>query len=496
MSAKDASGVAGNAESYRPLPPHPDIEFEKKRAKQLLRDAKRGDEVALREMARVAGDTAPTEFKLALAQLAVARGYGFSSWVKLTAYYARWESVERGRRRQTPSLKHCESVAKWIRNGQAQGIPFYGQVIATHLPRLYARPNSEIFASPITDDEARFIAARQNGFASWFELEAHADTRDWNGLSLEERRARGDDERREREQSPEGRAHAAIRAGDLRALALLLAEHPDLIRDANDAYLGRATLIRAAVHADHAKPSSVAREIIDWLAARGADPQTVADERLTHILRSTDDIEDWIRYGANPNRVWPNGYSTLEHALIWFNLNCREPNPVDTLLRFVKPIPQAFWVAAGIGDVAATTKYFDRQGRLTAAARRRRPDFAALGMPGTPFHPDADDETVIFEAAWIAVLNQRTEVLGALIDRGFPVDSAPFNSTLLHMAVGCGSFRVAELLLSRGADADAPQLWNRSPRWLAAEAAKDVQPQSEERNRIRDLLASAPVRTS
>ncbi|HEX4348517.1 MAG TPA: ankyrin repeat domain-containing protein [Vicinamibacterales bacterium] len=67
------------------LPSHPDLEFQRKRAKELLRAAWRGDGEAV---ARVAAlhphPPKPEDLKLADAQLVLARGYGFESWAALT----------------------------------------------------------------------------------------------------------------------------------------------------------------------------------------------------------------------------------------------------------------------------------------------------------------------------------------------------------------------------------------------------------------------------
>ncbi len=67
-----------------PLPSHPNFEMQRKRAKALALDYWRGDAQALaRVQALHPKPPAPEEFKLADAQLVIARGYGFESWAKL-----------------------------------------------------------------------------------------------------------------------------------------------------------------------------------------------------------------------------------------------------------------------------------------------------------------------------------------------------------------------------------------------------------------------------
>jgi hypothetical protein len=67
-----------------PLPTHPNLEMQRKRAGRLLREASAGDAAA---RARIAvlhpTPPAPRDLQLSDAQLVVARGYGFESWAAL-----------------------------------------------------------------------------------------------------------------------------------------------------------------------------------------------------------------------------------------------------------------------------------------------------------------------------------------------------------------------------------------------------------------------------
>lgn len=66
------------------LPSHPNLEMQQKRAKNLLRSALRNDAESWRRI-RALHPKPPTldDFKLADAQLVIARGYGFESWAEL-----------------------------------------------------------------------------------------------------------------------------------------------------------------------------------------------------------------------------------------------------------------------------------------------------------------------------------------------------------------------------------------------------------------------------
>lgn len=486
----------GEIGSCRPLPPHPDVEFERKRAKRLLKDARAGDAHALRTMALVADGVPRDELQLELAQLAVAREYGFSSWTKLVQYYERWRLLTEVGEKQAHERQFYVSSVKWLMNGQAQRIAIYGQQIATFLPRLFGKRNEDVFASPISEDEARFVIARGRNRSSWDELLRHAHP-DVRGRTLEERRAEVAPIEEAKAATPEGQAYRAMREGDLDKLAATLKAHPELRGEFESVYGGRTALMRSALIAEH-RDRAKGRPLVDWLIARGAQLQPWLNQSLMYGWGITpDSVDYWVHRGADPDWIAPNGYSVLEHALIRYNIGQSAPATVDALRRHVKSVPQAFWVAAGVGDVRGVANYLDSSGRLTKAARDRRPDLAMFGLTGTPFNPDADDETIIFEAFWIAAINERTNVLAEILDRGFPIDAAPFNSTTLHMAVGCAAFASCEFLLSRGADPDAPQFSNRSPRWMATEVVKDMSPETPEsymapRRRIAELLAAAP----
>ena len=88
--------------TFRPLPPRPSLEFEKKQAKALLRGLRGSDPEAL---ARAAArhPAIPASPKLADAQLIIAREYGFASWPRLVRYF---EDLER--QRQSPQAVRSE----------------------------------------------------------------------------------------------------------------------------------------------------------------------------------------------------------------------------------------------------------------------------------------------------------------------------------------------------------------------------------------------------
>lgn len=70
----------------RRLPPHPNLEHLKRQAKALLDQLAAGDTVAHERFRALLSRTAPAEPRLADAQLALARDYGFASWARLKAH--------------------------------------------------------------------------------------------------------------------------------------------------------------------------------------------------------------------------------------------------------------------------------------------------------------------------------------------------------------------------------------------------------------------------
>jgi hypothetical protein len=83
-SRESSSSRAAAAEFIDALPSHPNLEMQQKRAKNLLRAASRDDADAWRRIRALhPKPPAADDFKLADAQLVIARGYGFESWADL-----------------------------------------------------------------------------------------------------------------------------------------------------------------------------------------------------------------------------------------------------------------------------------------------------------------------------------------------------------------------------------------------------------------------------
>ncbi len=191
------------AHEPRPLPAHPNLEFERKRAKKLLREMRRTNPDA----------------KLTQAQFAIAREYGFRGWPLLVQYFQELERQERyGRGREGLPQSHADSMAESILRQHANRRSLAALSLAAWVPRFYGRSPEDALDSPITLEDARLVAARQFGAPSWEALlaagvkaKAESDTQQWQPRPAFHR------------------ASEAVLAQDLDALRDVCERHPEAL---------------------------------------------------------------------------------------------------------------------------------------------------------------------------------------------------------------------------------------------------------------------------
>jgi len=426
--------------AFRPLPPRPSLEFEHKEAKALLRRLRAGDPEALaRARARhpAMDASVPTRIRLADAQLVIAREYGFASWPKLVRYFGdvHRQSYNYGAVRYHPRNFDASRVRNLLA-GHRDRRPHAARQLAAYVPRFYGMHVDDIFASAVTEDEARLAVARSNGFPSWRVL---LDAPESEPLH-----------RYESEVDPMRSVGEAMRAADLNELKRVIETHPDVLHPTDyEVVIGRSVL-RAALSHERRQGREVMRPIMDWLATQGLDLQRELNRQLCgHLHMKTEKVRWLLDRGADPNWVAPNGIPVLEHALI------RYWNAAAVDLVAAHTIPRkALWIAAGLGDVKGVNGFLDRYGKPTAAARRLRPDFDAVGQGSMASHPDPADEEILMEAFSIAAYNGRTAVLEHMVSRGFSVDSLVWGSPIVSMAAGNAWTPVVECLVRCGANLD------------------------------------------
>ena len=83
MSSDKAHDAPAIPEHVLPLPAKPNLEFEHKRAKRMLRSIGDDDIEALTRVRRYRSGITANDVKLSDVQLTIAREYGFSSWPKI-----------------------------------------------------------------------------------------------------------------------------------------------------------------------------------------------------------------------------------------------------------------------------------------------------------------------------------------------------------------------------------------------------------------------------
>ncbi|MEO7366721.1 MAG: hypothetical protein ABIZ36_02110 [Gemmatimonadaceae bacterium] len=427
--------------AVRPLPPSPNLEFEHKEAKAFLRRVRAGDpdSLARAHTQQPSIDaSALTTVKLADAQLIIAREYGFASWPKLVRYYSdvNRQSYNHGSVRYNSRDFYDQQVRALLDN-QEKGRMMAARTIAAYVPRLYGARIDEILGSTLSEDEARLAVARSMGFSSWDVL-----------LS------RGQSETRPRETGmevdPMRNASTAMAAADLNDLQNVVQKHPELLHPSDvDVSKGRS-LLRSALHHERAQGREAMRPIMEWLAMNGLDVQFELNRQLCgHIYMKADKVWWLLERGADPAWIPPNGIPVLEHALIRY----WNGEAVDVLAAHCTP-RNALWISAGLGDVKGVSRSLDADGKPTPQARKVHPDFDAVGPGGLLGHPDPEDEEILMEAFFIAMLNGRTVVLEYMASRSFPVNSLVWGTPVLTIAVGNGWMPVAGCLLRLGADPD------------------------------------------
>lgn len=443
--SSNRKGVSDVPDRVLPLPARPNLEFERKRARQILRAIHAGDADALYRVRRYRSNVRATSVKLADVQLTVARDYGFPSWPRLVAYYVTWNRHEQsGPRFQSYGPSHWNMRVGHIIHGHGRRQPFAVRALASFVPRFNGRSDAEILSAPVTQADAQLAVARMQRFPSWEALleYSHDEPRD-PSMGIE---AQMKASLERRYGAPFAAAMSALKRRDLASLSRLIDAHPELLQTPSLDKPGTSSLLRSALLFERNEPGAETRAVSDWLVTRGADLATTLNRMLLERIHvKTADVAFLLERGADPNWLQPNGLTVLEHALLRY----WNPEAVDLIASRVTPRP-AFWIAAGLGDVPGMLRFLDRHGRPTSAARRNRPDFTAVGLE-IPSHPDADDLEIVWEAFCVAGFNQRLAALDALLDRGFPIDHAPWGSTLLEWAEGNRVTALADYLVMRGA---------------------------------------------
>jgi ankyrin repeat protein len=397
------------------LPVAPSVEQLRKLARDLHRAhqaSQPGARARVREHHPHSGDV----FKLADAQLVVAREHGFASWPRLKAYVERVTAYGSDLRHPSEAdAGYYEERAAGLLSAHQSGVEEATEVFRRHLPRHSG--------AAITMGEARLAMARQHGFDTWEAFTRHLESLADGG------------------EEPFLRAVRAMQADDGTALTALIGRYPGLVaaRGTNGNNLvglatgmGRVTIVRL-------------------LLDRGADPVSANDRGWTLLHQAAYmNHEELTRLllaaGAPTGRSGHgDGGTPLVAALFWGHVEAAE------LIAARDLAPRNLRVAAGLGRLDLLGELVSPDGRLAPAAGAHR----GFYRPHTGFplwQPSDDRQEILDEALVWACRSGRVNVLGALVELGADLDADPYRGTPLAWAAVKGRGETAAWLIDNGAD--------------------------------------------
>ncbi len=417
----------------RALPASPNLEQQKKQARELLQSFQAGEESALRRAREAHPRFAErrAEFALSDAQLVLAREYGFASWPRLKACI---ESITRPGPRQpyVADFDWYEARAAGLVEMHRGALPnALAQIRAWH-PRFASASDEELARASFSLDDARLVYARQNGALDWEALRVLVAA------------------------IPGGRrafaqAFASIEQRDLPRLHELLQRNPGL---AGQQGTNGNTLLNLAV--------SIEKQLgplVRALLEAASDPSLPNDRGWTplHQAAAIDDVplvERLLEAGGTLTlSAHGDGGTPLAVALWWGSTRAA------SALARPGVVPDNLRVHAALGDVAQLPRFFAPGGGLTAEAAAGRGFYRPhSGFPA--WTPSEDPQEILDEALCWAARNDAVASMELLAARGANLEVAPCRGTALMFAVAWRKAAAVRWLLQRGVDPNRFELFH------------------------------------
>ena len=345
--------------------------------------------------------------KLADAQLALARQYGFPSWPKMRAYVTRVET--NGAR-----LQHAFDENPAYYAERAEGLLASAKDGTPSSVAEFRR-----WTAPLTPAGARTVVAGNHGFPSWAALRAHVD-----GLA-----ASGE---------PFARAFRLVRTRDLAGLGELLDRFPTLVHatgtNGNDLLaLASATCDERVVSLLLSRGADVARgNAHGWTALHQAGYANLP--QMASVLLAAGAPVDVSARG--------DGGTPLVSALFWGHVE------VARVLAEHGVAPRNLRTAAGLDDVGLLASLWASQ-EMGAHRGFYRPH---SGFPA--WRPTDDPAEIRDEALSWAARSDAVDAISWLHDHGAALDANVYRGTALTWAAARGRTRAVRRLLDLGATVD------------------------------------------